>query len=214
MKYIDIHTHHVATDSSGIAVRNLSLSAAEAFVVAGDSGAISVGIHPWDAGHPETQWADRLMDVCRHSSTVLIGECGLDKHAHASLQTQTAIFETHIHLSETVCKPLIIHCVGCFNELIDLKKRHKPAQRWIVHGFRGKPPLAIQLLKMGIDLSFGEQFNADSVKATPVDRLFVETDESPMPIAHIYARIASVKGCNPEALNAGERLLNHLSNVN
>ena len=82
-----------------------------------------------------------------------------------------------------------------------------PSQKWIVHGFRGKPQLAGQLLKAGIDLSFGEKFNPESIQITPIERLFIETDESAMPIERIYEQIARIRGCKINDLNAGNVLL-------
>jgi TatD DNase family protein len=98
--------------------------------------------------------------------------------------------------------------VGYYNELFDLKKRCNPSVRWIIHGFRGKPQLAEQALKAGFDLSFGEKLNEQSVRITPLENLFVETDESLLPIEQIYEKIASIRHCNIEDLNAGRKLLN------
>ena len=104
-------------------------------------------------------------------------------------------------------KPLIIHCVGYFNELLALKKKWNPTQLWIIHGFRGKPELAAQTLKSGCALSYGEHFNAESVRLTPIEKIFVETDESILNINEIYQNIAIIKVCKIEDLNAGIQLL-------
>lgn len=188
-------------------VRNLSLTDAEEFVVSDSQGFISVGIHPWNLDNLDEFWVDRLMKIAEDKRVVMIGECGLDKNIETTLQSQIEIFSKQIKLSESFQKPLIIHCVGRFNELIELKKSFSPSQKWIVHGFRGKPQLAGQLLKVGIDLSFGEKFNPESVQITPVERLFIETDESAVPIENIYEQIARIKGCKIDDLNAGKELL-------
>lgn len=146
-------------------------------------------------------------EMAKDKRFVLIGECGLDKKCGVSLDRQMEVFEDHIRFSEQLHKPLIIHCVGCFNELMECRKKHNATQRWIVHGFRGKPQLAVQLLKAGMDLSFGEKLNEESVKVTPLEHLFLETDESPIAIETIYERIALLKGCKPEELTAGNELL-------
>ena len=85
-----------------------------------------------------------------------------------------------------------------------------PKQMWIIHGFRGKPQLAGQALNAGCALSFGEHFNSESVRLTPTDRLFIETDESTMLVSEIYQSISKIKDCTVEALNAGENLLKNL----
>lgn len=209
LKYVDIHTHNQVSDSNKIVVRNLSLSDAEKFVASDASGFISVGIHPWDLERKEQEddRVDRLRKMATDQRVVLIGECGLDKNIGVLLEKQVEVFSKHISLSESLKKPLIIHCVRCFNELMELKKQYNPKQKWIVHGFRGKPQLAEQLLRAGMDLSFGEKFNPESVVCTPPDRLFVETDESNLPIETIYEKISALKGCKTGDLSAGKVLL-------
>jgi TatD DNase family protein len=103
-------------------------------------------------------------------------------------------------LAEEVKKPLIIHCVKGLDEIIAMHKETVPQQAWIIHGFRGKPQQAEQLVKAGFYLSFGERFNVESLKATPLERLFVESDESNFGIYEIYRRISQTKGYSIEEL--------------
>lgn len=207
VKYIDIHTHIQHSADNVIAIRNLLLSEAEKMIASEAQGFFSAGVHPWDSETVENTWIEQLRKVSEDDRIVLIGECGLDKNIEASSEKQTELFSEHIQLSESLKKPLIIHCVGRFNELIELKKKYNPTQQWIIHGFRGKPQLAGQLLNVGFYLSYGEKFNPDSVQATPVERLFLETDEGSQPIDKIYEQIAAIKGCRMEDLSAGKILL-------
>ena len=39
---------------------------------------------------------------------------------------QMAVFEKQILLAEAMGKPLIIHCVKAFNELVELKRKFRP----------------------------------------------------------------------------------------
>jgi len=203
---VDIHTHlNFSEDNSQI--KNLSLS--EAVIVFENvvSGLFSVGIHPWEIEKQDSSWLDLLKKISSNSKIVAIGECGLDKNSSTSLDKQIYFFENQIIISETIKKPIIVHCVGYFNELMEIKKKIRPQQKWIVHGFRGKPQLAQQLLKSGMSLSFGEKFNSESIKVTPFDELFIETDTSIIPLKDLYSRIASVKCCNIADLSAGFNLL-------
>lgn len=190
-----------------IAVRNLSLTDAEEFVNSDIQSFVSVGIHPWDLENLDQFWIERLMKIAEDNRVMMIGECGLDKNIETTPERQIEVFSEQIRLSELFQKPLIIHCVGRFNKLIELKKMFNPSQKWIVHGFRGKPQLAGQLLKARIDLSFGEKFNPESIQIAPIERLFIETDESAMPIERIYEQIARIRGCKINDLNAGNVLL-------
>ena len=63
------------------------------------------------------------------------------------------------------------------DRLLALRRRLRPQVRWTVHGFRGKPALALQLLQTGMDLSFGGRYCAESYALTPPDRRHRETDD-------------------------------------
>jgi TatD DNase family protein len=204
--FVDIHTH-TFTDSGNTAIRNLTFSEANKIFASDEKGLFSLGIHPWHAGDYSDELLNKLDSLTYDNRLFAIGECGLDKNSRFPLDFQSHVFEKQIRLSEKAQKPLIIHCVGCFNELFELKKRLNPGQRWIIHGFRGKPELAQQALKVGCGLSFGEHFNIESLLITPVKHLFVETDESLLTIYEIYQQISNLKNCKLEELNAGENLI-------
>ena len=207
---VDIHTHK-STNSNFPAIQNISLAETEKVFSTVDSGIFSAGIHPWVAHKFSDNEFSELRKWLTDSRFVAVGECGLDKNSEATLETQIVVFKKHIILSEEFQKPLIIHCVGCFNELIMLRKEMNPLQLWIIHGFRGKPELAQQMLKSGCALSFGEHFNENSVRITPIDKLFVETDESNLSIDFIYKNIALVKNIDTNEINAGSKLLEQIT---
>lgn len=120
---------------------------------------------------------------------VAIGETGLDSLRGSSLDVQTALLRRHALLAESVGKPLILHVVRRWDEIIALKKELKPTVKWIIHGFRGGARQARSLVDAGFYLSVGEHFNPDAIRDIPSDRLYTETDESPLPIAEIRRRI-------------------------
>jgi TatD DNase family protein len=202
MIFVDIHTHNY-TKSDAIAIRNLTFSEAENLFSSDEDGLFSVGIHPWFAPEYFHEQIARMENWITSQHFFAVGECGLDKNSNVPLSLQQTVFELHIKLSEKYGKPLIVHCVGFFNELLEMKKRLSPCQLWIIHGFRGKPQLAQQLLHAGCTLSYGAYFNPQSVRITPSGKLFVETDESNLTIENIYQQIAVTKGCDVEELNAG-----------
>ncbi|VBB45613.1 TatD-related deoxyribonuclease [uncultured Paludibacter sp.] len=207
MKLVDIHTHNKDIDKGIISVHNISL---DEFGNLTEKRNIyySLGIHPYELENSPESKLEKLKILASDKHVKLIGECGLDKNIQTTYEKQLFYFKEQISISEQLQKPLIIHCVGYFNELFELRKELKPTRRWIIHGFRSKPQLAQQALNAGFDISFGEKFNAESVKITPVEHLFIETDESKISIAEIYQSIARIKNCLPEQLNAGNHLLN------
>ena len=194
MNFIDIHTHNSTAVEYTIYNSGTSYTAVRS---------ISVGIHPW---HINDNWKSEFTAIAEYAkadNVVAIGECGLDSlKSSATIELQEEILKAHILLSEELQKPLIIHCVKAYNRLIALHKDMKPQQAWILHGFRGKPQQAEQLIRAGFHISLGEKFNPDSAKTIPTDKLFIERDESCRPIAEIYAAIATVKGISVETLAA------------
>lgn len=206
----DIHTHH-QPHHPATSVRSLTVSEAEKIVSEKSTGFYSVGIHPWHISENPGSDIEQLKHFAEYKSVIFIGECGLDHKSKTPLSIQIHLFKEQIKISEQEHKPLIIHCVGHFNELLAIKKEFNPKQLWIIHGFRGKPQLASQVLRAGCALSFGEKFNEQSVQVTPVEKLYIETDESQLPIDEIYRKIAFTKDLKPEELSAGEQLLRKIT---
>lgn len=156
-----------------------------------DSGKFySVGVHPWYMDSTRFSF-DEVERMARLPQVVAVGECGLDKNVTAvtPLDRQADLLMRHIELSESICKPLLLHVVGAWDRLLALKERYRPLQPWIIHGFRGKPQLAASLIARGFYLSYGEKFNPDAVIVTPADRMLVESDESVLSADTIASRL-------------------------
>ncbi|WP_246535063.1 TatD family hydrolase [Methylomonas paludis] len=161
------------------------------------NGYYSLGIHPW---HIEAQDCRQalvtLAAQLQDADLLAIGECGLDSGIQLPLLGQIPVFEQQITLAEQAGKPLIIHCVRAFHELLRIKKQRKADIPWIIHGFTGKPALAVQLLAHGCYISLGSvllqapQQARLLLAAIPLQRLFLETDAAAVPISTIY-RIAA-----------------------
>lgn len=204
--YIDVHTHNPYRDNV-LAIKNLSISEIGNLDLSNKFQYYSIGIHPWEV-HETNSNAFEILDYWAANDAVkAIGECGLDKNSKAGLKEQSYYLERQVQISEKHQKPLIIHCVACFNEIISMKKMLRPTQDWIIHGFRSKPQLAKQLVAHGFSLSFGEKYNLMSVETTPLENICIETDTSSVDIMTIYKEIASIKNCLPKELNAACRLL-------
>ena len=194
--FFNIHTHvsvHPESEIRSLAPEELSTDNRSFYA--------SVGIHPWTLTeeNADIQW-EALRESIKDKRIIAIGECGLDKPKGPSMELQTAVFKQEAALAESSSLPLIIHCVKAFNELIQLKKAISPRQPWIIHGFRGKLPLALDCIRHGFYLSIGSHFQETTLKAIPLDRLFIETDESKESIGSIYQRIAEIKGISQQEL--------------
>jgi len=208
--YVNIHSH-ADVDPDKFVIRNLSFSEAKNIFSSNVKGLYSLGFHPWYADKFSEELMNKMTEWIKDDRFIAIGECGLDKNSKISLVEQLKVFEWQITLSEITHKPLIIHCVGCFNELFELKKRLNPYQKWIIHGFRGKPELARQALRVGCRLSIGEHFNVESVRIIPIDQIYLETDESHIQITDLYHIISVIKNCKEDDLIAGENLIKSMT---
>ena len=193
--FVDFHTHKTKVESNVFSIYSHSVGNPHSC----DEHYLSVGLHPWDISKVDVEHAlaevESLMD---REGVIMVGECGLD-HCHGvSMAVQQQVFERHVLLSEQYAKPLVIHCVRAFDELLALKKRHKPQQTWVVHGFANNISIARRLVSEGILLSFGQNlFNPNGNSAKIIRQMteipfFLETDDSSISIAEVHARAAEV----------------------
>ena len=168
----------------------------------------SAGIHPWDAGKYDLAAYQNLFDS---PHCLAVGECGLDRTAEPSLPLQLKVFEAQIAEAARRRKPLVIHCVRCFPELLRLKsERGGGVPAWVIHGFRGTKRKAFDLLDAGCVLSFGpgllrDAGNMDWFAEVPLDRILLETDESPELFGQIVTEAAAMHLLPPSELAAAVR---------
>jgi TatD DNase family protein len=198
MHYFDTHTHNQTVHRDVTSIVSIDIRKPFELNDSGYNQLYAVGVHPWHIDRSDSETINRLFDkVCQLAilpEIVAIGETGLDKKTAKSTNDfifQQEIFISHAHLSEEVKKPLIIHCVKAWNELLHIHETIKPTMPWIVHGFRGKMPLAIRLLNAGFYLSFSIHYNIDSLKAAWAKRrLLLETDDNNIDIRNVYQQVA------------------------
>jgi TatD DNase family protein len=202
MKYdfIDIHTHKQAPRDN--AIINCPLDKVEKFIKQFPQQVISVGLHPWDIGKNDEEKIHFLNKAAVLPQVIAIGETGLDKLCQTPFEEQKKIFRTQIKIAEMVEKPLIIHCVKAYEEIIAIKKEENPRRSWIIHGFRGKKELALQLVGQGFYLSFGKgiEHSQETITSIPLDKIFLETDDSESSIEGIYQKAAQLANINIEDL--------------
>jgi TatD DNase family protein len=209
--YIDIHTHRTS-NNEGVAIVNIypEENATEILPLDDETETLhnqyfSVGIHPSHVEPSENQ-IGKLTEIANNTAIIAIGECGLDVHSKTSMVLQEEIFSQQIELSEKLGKPLIIHCVRAFNELIRLRKSFQPKMPWILHGFNANIYATRQCLNNNMYFSFGGQLLNDksnayeAAKFLPIAMIFLETDDSDLEIAAIYQRLSEIKDIPLEVL--------------
>lgn len=152
----------------------------------------SIGIHPWyiveEKIEEELAYIESKLN---DKSCMAIGECGLDKRIEIPFELQQKVFEKQLDLAEKLKKPVIIHCVASFQELIKIKNDKNISVPMIIHGFSKNEQLAKQLIDNGFYLSFGKYLlrNPELESAfslVPNDRFFLETDTIEEKIQEVY----------------------------
>lgn len=174
----------------------------------------SIGIHPNDIDindiNDQLNWMKSMM----FQHCFAIGECGLDSLVPIDQKIQEEVFLKQINISNEVKKPVIIHCVRKFYEVISFKR--KAEQPMIIHGFNKKQKIAEDLLANNFYLSFGKAvlYNLslqDILKNTPLDKFFLETDNDDFKIEELYVKVSEIKKISLEDLN--EKILENLHTI-
>lgn len=161
------------------------------------------GIHPWEVSDEHYEVPRDLRSLVM---TAAIGEVGLDNVHKETLDKQIEVFEEMIRLSESYRKPMIIHCVRAYSEIIEIRKKMKATMPWVIHGFNSSVETMRQLLRYDMYISLGEVMYRNENQAIkilnsiPIERLFLETDVSGRDIRDVYAKAAALMGCEVKFL--------------
>lgn len=194
MKYINLHTHKFSNREGFFELVNQYPTDFDVEIPF-----YSIGIHPWHCdGARLVQDLIFIESKLKLNSCLAIGECGLDKRIDHPLSLQLEVFEKQLALAETHRKPVIIHCVAAFQELIEVKNRLQITVPMIVHGFSKNEQIANQLLANGFYISFGKYLLKDPqlelvFKTIPNDQFFLETDTLEEGIETVYQLAAKYK---------------------
>lgn len=154
---------------------------------------MSVGIHPCEDTDVLTQASvDRLQKLADHPSIWAIGETGLDYYwdqDKATEQKQSLV--NHIHVSQILKKPLVIHTRSARQDTLDVLSAEN-AEHGIIHCFTEDWQTAKKALDLGFYISFSgivtfknAQDLREIAKKIPKDRLLIETDSpylAPVPM--------------------------------
>lgn len=167
----------------------------------------SYGLHPWYID--EFTYEDYLRKLAIRADEkrcIAIGECGLDKLSKVSFALQEKAFVEQIRIANHFKKPMIIHCVKAFNELVNCLNLNNNEVPVIIHGFNNNENIAKVLLNHGCYFSFGKallgyQSNAEkALKNIGRKNFFLETDDADISIKYIYKKAAEILGIDDEIL--------------
>jgi len=195
--YVDLHNHGQASAAADLwQITNLYYQHA---LDERESGRMySIGLHPWhsDGVHFNPDLYNQLL---ARPSIAAAGEIGLDRMKGPDPELQLQLFLDQARAADMVNKPVIIHCVRSWEELMAVKRIAHPKVPWIIHGFRGKRELALSLYSQGFMLSFGSHLLSDrqstrrAFEVVPTEAIFLETDEADIDIRELYEEAARIR---------------------
>jgi TatD DNase family protein len=155
-----------------------------------DAIVAGVALHPNDAarlaveGGLDEAFAE-IADLATHDRVRAVGETGLD-HFRTGVEghdAQVHSFRRHIELAHDLDKTLVIHDRDAHADVLRVLDEVGPPARWVMHCFSGDATFAEECLRRGAHLSFAGTVtfkNAEplraALRATPLDRILVETD--------------------------------------
>lgn len=200
--FINTHTHSQLYDAK-IELVNLGLGQSE------KPNHYSYGLHPWFIEKETYEDQLQQLKLISHEKRCLaIGECGLDKLSTVDFNLQQEVFIEQIKIANQLKKPLIIHCVKAFNELLNCLNLNDNAVPVIVHGFNNNENIARVLANEGIYFSFGkallgyESNAAKAIKNVGRKHFFLETDDADISIKYIYRKASELLGIDEEIIKA------------
>jgi len=90
------------------------------------------------------------------SGAVAIGEIGLDaKTQRFPLALQLEVLRPQLDTARQLGLPVILHCRGAFNEMLQVFKQDGAPPGGVFHNFSGSPELADQFMEYGMAFSLG-----------------------------------------------------------
>lgn len=199
--YYNVHTHRSKTSPVSIEIENILVD----FQSITETGKVSMGLHPryLQTENWHMEYAELEQNVTR-KEVLAVGECGLDRLCNVDFTLQKLVFKHQIDLAGNLKKPLIIHCVKAFSDVLEMVKDF--AQPVIFHGVNNKLAIIKPIIDKGYYLSFGKSLMSSNeaiqmaFRETPLEQVFLETDDMDIDIAEIYKMAATIKNIDEKEI--------------
>ena len=194
--YLDFHTHRQRHAGDDKVLEIVSLHLGQDI----EREYFTIGMHPWWTQQPiNAQQHHELIDYLSDPRCLAMGEMGLDNLKGPDMNTQMEILRSLLPIAQQLGKPVVIHCVRAYGQLMEIKKEYPGIEKWCVHGYGRHATLAKQLIDQGFYLSImpavPDTKYAEFFKTLPPDRLFLETDSMPNEtIKEVYLRVSKAVG--------------------
>ena len=149
----------------------------------------AIGIHPWHVSDlPENAMTD-LEKLLEQNPGAHIGEIGLDK-CKGDFYKQEEIFMLQLELAQKLQRPVHVHCVRAWGEMLPILKGHKDL-KYLFHGFSGDKNVVRFLSDYDAYFSVNR---ATKIPLIPADKLLIESDApdglpSPANLPFLYLQL-------------------------
>ncbi len=167
----------------------------------------STGIHPKLIDNAFDDKFKIVSHLAALPNCAAIGECGIDVFSSATVAEQKEAFIKHLNLAQQYNKPVIIHCVRAYSEIISALNATHFLLPVVMHSYNGNIQTTQQLLRRGnIYFSFSDKILAQNCAALksldiiPIERLMIETDNSNSSLEPIVSLISEIKRVGDETV--------------
>lgn len=177
----------------------------------------SIGIYPCEVDKVDEDYIENLRTLAKNKKVVAIGEVGLElREGSPDFEIQKKVLIQQLQLANELHLPLVFHCREAIGKMLEILKENKNLLTYggTFHCFTESKEVAMEILKLGLNISFGgvSTFkNAkkvqDAVEVVPLEKILLETDSpylapepfrsklnTPAFIPYIAQNIAKIKG--------------------
>ncbi|XP_042463836.1 uncharacterized metal-dependent hydrolase YabD-like isoform X1 [Zingiber officinale] len=145
------------------------------------------GLHPWFVAERSPYWFRSLREFLSATPAASVGEIGLDKGSHGrqiDFAQQVDVFSQQLQLAKDLKKPVSVHCVRAFGDLLEIMLRTGPFPDGVIlHSYMGSAESVSGFAKLGSYFSFSgfltsmkPQKAKKLLLSVPKDRILIETD--------------------------------------
>jgi TatD DNase family protein len=154
------------------------------------------GVHPWFVENIKAGFENRLYNLLKKHTSLMVGEIGLDKYK-PNMDKQIEIFKKQFDIAVRLHRSMFLHCVGAWDKIFNILKQYKKSELPIivVHDFHGSDSILLNLIKnYNIMFSFNKIVKPEQIRRIPENRLLIETDAKPdVCLVDVIHKIANIK---------------------
>ncbi|KAF5450564.1 hypothetical protein F2P56_030899 [Juglans regia] len=145
------------------------------------------GLHPWYVAERTPNWFNTLKECLESTPSAAVGEIGLDKGSRGKeidFSDQIDVFRQQLELARELNKPVSVHCVRAFGDLLQIMKSIGSFPAGVIlHSYLGSAELVPEFAKLGAYFSFsGYLMSLEArkakkmLRAVPSERILLESD--------------------------------------